>query len=141
MNPRERAKHALRHLPFTQEAQEPYVELVEIEIVKAEREAAERQKGVEEIVEDTILLLKALSEGQGYAMIEVFDVGAAGGFESGRLCIEHLRDGKGIDQKARYSPRLLKELILDVLLLGDQGLPGRILIDADWNEYVAESEA
>ena len=96
-------------------------------------------KNIDNIVENTILLLKALSEGQGFASIEVFDVGAGGGFSSGKVFIEHLRDGKSIDRTVYESPIQLKELIIKALE-SDNGLPKDILLHADWDEYVAESE-
>ena len=141
MNARERAEHALRLLPFTPEAKEQFIESVAIEIEKAEREVVGRPKIIEKVVEDTILLLKALTRGEGIASIEVFDVGVGGGFENGKLHIERLRDGKSIDRTIRDGPQSLKRLILDALFLGDYSCPGTVLCDVTWIEYVAESEA
>ena len=43
MNPQDRAKHALRMLPFTEKAKEPFVTTVEIEITKVVAAANEER--------------------------------------------------------------------------------------------------
>ena len=99
-----------------------------------------KRKRSERIIEDTILLLYALTEGQRSAQIEIFDAGAGGGFQSGHLLVDHMRDGKLIDRKV-YDLQELKELILEVLEVTDSGLPLKILNDSNWRKYMARAEA
>ncbi len=98
-----------------------------------------KRKRAERIVEDTILLLYALTEGQGSARIEILDAGAGGGFQSGHLLVDHMRDGKFIDRKV-YDLQELKRLMLEVLEVTDSGLPLKILSDSNWKEYLARAE-
>ena len=65
----------------------------------------------ERTVEDIIKVLRFMTNGQGQALISIFDVGAGGGFSSGCVQVFLERDGETLD-KTVYSPQELKELIL-----------------------------
>jgi hypothetical protein len=90
---------------------------------------------VEKVVEDMILLLAALSEGQGSVKITLLDVGAGGGFESGEIFVEHLRDGKTLKASAN-SPEELKASLMSLLTKTDDGLPWRTFESMSWDGYV-----
>ena len=72
------------------------------------------RKRIKKAVRETIWLLRAMTEGQGSAGIEVFDTGAGGGFSHGSLFVDWLRDGRMCKIKV-YSQEEFIDAIMKML--------------------------
>ena len=84
------------------------------------REESKRNR-IERAVAETIRLLRVLTEGQGFVSIEVFDSGAGGGFSSGKLHADWLRDGVYCDV-AEYSEREFIDEIMKMIDTHHEGM-------------------
>lgn len=67
-----------------------------------------------QLANTVLAVLELMTEGQGQVTISVFDAGAGGGFQSGRVYVMLERDGLSLNQK-RFSRAEFLSLITAVL--------------------------